>query len=118
MLSALAKSSKPTETYLSNNMQCLARSLALVLVPCCAAWSSGAPYRTPFARTAHLSPVRTASIMMARWTPADMKSKSLPLPSEVEELLSDDTSRKEVSPRPCPGLYISSAAVSVCPASR
>ena len=41
-------------------------------------------------------PLRAPLPLMASWTAADMKSKRLKLPEEVDELLSPDTSRKEV----------------------
>lgn len=34
-----------------------------------------------------------AAVVMRRWTPADQKSKSLPLPAELDALLSADTDR-------------------------
>ena len=50
----------------------------------CTAWQ--APVHSALRRT-------PPPIMMARWTQEDMKAKSIPLPAEVEVLLSDDTDR-------------------------
>jgi len=47
------------------------------------------------ARSLPLARSRTpAAAMMASWTPADMSAKRLPLPDEVDVLLSSDTSRE------------------------
>ncbi|KAL1529913.1 hypothetical protein AB1Y20_000841 [Prymnesium parvum] len=74
-------------------MRVVALLLALLPSPC-AAWSLGAR-PTPTAATPG---VRRAAAprSMARWTSDDLRSARLPLPAEVEALLSEETSRKDV----------------------
>lgn len=68
--------------------------MRLVLLSAIAASShglcaSGAPPRAAARK-------RTSPPVMASWTPADMSAKRQKLPEQVDELLSDDTSRREV----------------------
>mmetsp|Transcript_34563 Transcript_34563/g.73784 ORF Transcript_34563/g.73784 Transcript_34563/m.73784 type:complete len:213 (-) Transcript_34563:283-921(-) len=52
--------------------------------------------RTLFFSPHALPQPRVLPIMMARWSLSDARGKGLPLPAEVEELLSDDTPRDQV----------------------
>ena len=76
---------------------------SLVLLLCAlapaTAFGVAAPVRTPFpfhATTAGAA-VRTGGIVARSWTPADMSSKALPLPEDLESLLSAATDRKTTS---------------------
>jgi len=62
--------------------------MVTLLVSAACAWQS------PHAPLAVARVPRSPSVVMARWTAADMRSKRLELPQEVDAMLSADTDRK------------------------